>query len=319
MPTQAVFGKGFWSEIPVTDLGDDAPLPSHWSFHRSDAPAPALDCELVGSSEVFPGVWAYLHRHRDGLRYTADDAGVFDLAHGGREFTWYEPRPEAEAQAQVYVTNVLLPLAWHLAGGLCLHASAVSFGDNAISFMAPKFHGKSTLAMASVRAGAKLLTDDTLAVTLTTPPRLLPGVHAIRLYADSANRLQAGEEGVDEGFAAKQVITPTGHLAHDPARFDAGYLLAPVMATPDRPPVRRVRMSNFEAVLLLMGQSKIQLLFDKVEQMKVMERVTVIAEQVPVYKLEVVRDFARIEEVTATLREWHGTQGNDPGPRAPAP
>lgn len=319
MPTQAVFGKGFWSEIAVADLGGDAQLPSHWSFLRSDGPAPSRDCEPVGSSEVFPDIWAHLQRHRDGLRFVVDDAGTFDLSSDGRQLIWYEPKAEAEGQAQLYVTNVLLPLALHLAGGLCLHASAVAFGDNAISYMAPKFHGKSTLAMATVRAGAKLLTDDTLAVTLTTPPRLLPGVHAVRLYSDSASHLEAGEESVDAGFAAKQIITPVGHLAHESARFDAAYLLAPMAPNAGRPAVRRVAMSKFEAVALLMGQSKIQLLFDKIEQMKVMERVTIVAEQVPVYRLEVVRDFARIGEVTATLREWHAVSRGDIASNPPAP
>lgn len=317
MPTQAVFGKGFWSEIALADLGGDAKLPSHWSLVRTDAPPRRRDCELIGSSEAFAGVWVRLYRSPDGFRVVTDDAGVFDLSSDGRELTWYEPDARHEAQAQLYVTNCLLPLALHLVGGLCLHASAVAIGGNGISYMAPKFHGKSTLAMASVRAGAKLLTDDTLAVSLSTPPSLLPGVHAVRLYSDSALRLEADESGVDKGFAEKHVVIPVGHLAHEAALFAAAYLLAPVAPDPGRPAVQRIGMSKFEAVALLMGQSKIQLLFDKVEQIKVMDRVSVIAEQVPVYRLEVVRDFARIEEVTATLLAWHGAPSSCAPAKAP--
>jgi hypothetical protein len=48
----------------------------------------------------------------------------------------------------------------------------VRVGDRALGFLAPKFHGKSTLAYALVAAGAGSITDDTLPVELRDPSRV---------------------------------------------------------------------------------------------------------------------------------------------------
>ena len=49
-------------------------------------------------------------------------------------------------------------------GAVTLHASAVAVDGAAIGFMAPKFHGKSTLAAAMTYVGAHLVSDDALAI-----------------------------------------------------------------------------------------------------------------------------------------------------------
>ncbi len=60
----------------------------------------------------------------------------------------------------------VMALAAHADGRLTLHASAVSVAGRAVAFVGPKHAGKSTLALALVRKGARLLTDDTLVVRL---------------------------------------------------------------------------------------------------------------------------------------------------------
>ena len=83
----------------------------------------------------------------------------------------------------------VLAIALHAAGDLCFHASAVTIGGTAMAFLGSKGMGKSTIAWALVRAGAKLITDDTLRVRLGPQLTAYPGVHELRLRPDVATYL----------------------------------------------------------------------------------------------------------------------------------
>ncbi|MDQ6830742.1 MAG: hypothetical protein M3081_17920, partial [Gemmatimonadota bacterium] len=156
------------------------------------------------------------------------------------------------------------------------------------------------------RAGARLVTDDTLAVTIGARPQLLPGVHAVRLFADSASHL--GEVERVEGLTVmseKHVIIPTGSIVAEPVAFAAAYVLRPVTHLQSGAAVERILLSKREAVTLFLGHSKIQNLFDGVERMAILDRASVLTELVPAYRLDIVRDLARLSEVTDVMARWH--------------
>jgi hypothetical protein len=307
MPVYSLFGSGFDSELVCPELplaSGDGPVAWRFRLERTPAP-PVRDQDRVGAVDTLPGIWARLSRlPAGGFRFDVDDAGAFDVSADGSELTWYEPRPSMETQACMYATSLLLSLSFHLAGSLCLHASAVTVDGVGIAFMAPKFHGKSTLAAATVRAGGHLLTDDTLVVQ-GDPPRLLPGLHGIRLREDSARHLGHDEGLVHVPSVERHVVTPRERIATRSVPFAAVYLVNPVAAAPEGPAVARARMSAFEGAAMIMGQSKIRLLFDPPEQFRVFERATQVAAQVPVYRLDVLRDFSRVNEVGETICGWH--------------
>jgi hypothetical protein len=213
----------------------------------------------------------------------------------------------------MYLTSLLLPLSFHIAGALCLHASAVAVDGQGIAFMAPKFHGKSTLAAATVRAGGRLLTDDTLVVR-GSPPQLLPGIHAIRLRADTAQHLGHGDGLVHIPSVERHVVSPVDRLATDEVPFAAIYLVNPMVAVAGEPIVRRTPGATFEGAAMIMGQSKIRLMFDQVERARVFEGAARVASQVPVYRLDVGRDFARVGEVGSTIVGWHSAAASSATP-----
>src|SRR5690606_30149341 len=111
----------------------------------------------------------------------------------GATINWTHPVDVPTANARADLTSRVMATALYASGMVCLHGSAVVPDTEAIGFVAPKYHGKSTLAMALVRSGARLLTDDTLPVVPGSPPFAQPGLHATRLWPDSAERVGMGE------------------------------------------------------------------------------------------------------------------------------
>lgn len=93
-------------------------------------------------------------------------------------------------------------------------------------------------------------------------------------------------------------------IAPSPVPFAAAYLLAPF--TPDATrPVRRERLSHVPATLALLGQAKIGTLLGPTWRAALLSQFAEMATAVPVYRLEVPRDYGRLAELTDTLWSWH--------------
>ncbi|MFT3966511.1 MAG: hypothetical protein QM690_11590 [Sphingobium sp.] len=85
----------------------------------------------------------------------------------------------------------IMALALHMKGLLTLHASAIELDGRAAIFVGDKLAGKSTTAAAFLRAGARLLTDDLLAIDLSAPeaPLILPAYGQLKLAEDAARAI----------------------------------------------------------------------------------------------------------------------------------
>lgn len=308
MRSYQVFGGALRSDIEFPELRtieSDAPT---WSL-RSVADVPGMTgASLLGEAELVPGYRVRLFRHARGFRFLFDDTGSFDITDGGRDIAW-SAGPKFEASwVRADVTGRVLAVALHASGHLCLHGSAVATGGGAIAFLAPKFHGKSTLALALARAGARLLTDDLLPVDPRTPIRAIPGVHQVKLWQDTATHF-----GVD-----REVPQPgSKHLIHD---FDdsmltnertpltAIYLLSPIVVEEGSavPAVTRSRLHAVPSALALVRHSIMGSMLSGGEAQLVIDRATSVAEEVPVYRLEVPAGIERIGDTVDQLLAWHG-------------
>ncbi len=198
------FGLDVLSEVPLPELASAeglppahgrlairrARLPGEWRRGRTGvaaafgAEAADLWWEAVGAFRV----------HRDGLIEVEAAPGVDDdlLA-----FPLLGP---------------VLALALHLRGVFVLHASAVALPSGlGIGLLGDKGAGKSTTAAALLAAGARLLTDDLLAVEAPggPVPRVLPGWGQVKLGLEAERRF-AGEGAVSR---------PQVHEAIDKARI----------------------------------------------------------------------------------------------------
>jgi hypothetical protein len=312
----AVFGGRLRSSLEFPDLHEAAGLAADWDFGFEDGPPPSRGEPVVlGVDQVMPGVSVTLYRHRDGYRLVFDDTGTFDVLEGGCTIRWYANPATPRDAIRLDVLGRVLPLALHLAGTFTLHGSAVRLHAGAVAFLAPKYHGKSTLARALCGAGAALLTDDAVAIRDDDPPVVLPGVQRVRLWTDAAVRLGAlPDSGVQRSDAHSSDGQGLGekHLLDGPLAgsgevpLKALYLLAPALPAEADAPVRRTRLAGVEATLGLLVHLKLGPLLGASASARNLRFCAQLAARVPVYRLHVVRDFAQLDDVVAGVAAWHG-------------
>jgi hypothetical protein len=251
-----------------------------------------------------------LHLVGDGdYRFEYTDTGVFDVLERGSRIVWY---PGSDAPLELGRSDVLgrvLAIALHAAGYVCLHASAVAVAGEAVAFLAPKFFGKSTLALALTYAGGRLITDDTLAVHAGHPPTCLPGVHTVRLREESAQRLVGDPPAAAQTQGDRHLVNwlPESSLATTATPLAALYLLSPVPAT-EAEAVRRVPLSPVQAAIAMVQHTKIQHLSRGAQAAEHFERSSSLAASVATYRLEIVRDMGRLDDVVRQLLAWHALE-----------
>jgi hypothetical protein len=124
----------------------------------------AADAQMLGEDDVQQGVRVRLYRSADGFRLEYDDTGTFDISADGSQIFWCPGASVAMQAVEMDLIGRVLAAAMHAAGTLCLHGSAVAVNGGGIAFLAPKFHGKSTLAQAMVAAGARLATNNVVPI-----------------------------------------------------------------------------------------------------------------------------------------------------------
>ena len=306
MSEYAVFGGCLRSdELSFPELHPGCGRKPDWSLRIAGDATRDEPYELLGVS-TYVRCKVALYRTRNGFRLHHSCSGDFDISPDGSDIVWH-PCPEAGLEmVRNDVLGRVLSVSLHLSGIMPLHGSAVAFEDNAVAFLAPKHHGKSTLATALTHAGGALLTDDTVAVDPGPPAFIRPGVYSVRLNRDSASRLFEEEIGERRALDGKHVIDYASDFSPPADRIplSAIYLLKPVTAGSDAA-ASRSRLSASQAAMSILANAKIGMLLGKVETQRAFECSVTLARSVPVYSLEVVRDFERIEEVVELISGWH--------------
>jgi hypothetical protein len=311
MNSYHVFGGVLRSELEFPELDIAARGEPDWTLTVTSSPAPdELLGAPIGEDRVDLDVLVRSYVIPSGFRLVYDDTGVFDVSEDGRTIRWYRA-PAAEAEAgRLDVLGRVLALALHASGWLSLHGSAVALSEGAVAFLAPKGNGKSTLAFALMRAGAALMTDDTVVIEPGRPSIVRPGVQSVRLFRDSADWLSAPAP-----LAGTSDIKATfGQLSEDARRLTraplaALYLLESVPAGTIAEPAERQRLEGPPAVFQLLTQTKIGTLLGGTEASTVFDSVVAVAEGSPVYRLRVTRDYAQLQQVVERILGWHGGVG----------
>jgi len=193
-----------------------AVLDSRW---RAARPRPLLERHIAGG-----GVGLTVQHDDDaGYRVWAPRHGVWIVAADGRSVTGAPPSGPRWRWERLVLAQAL-PLASVLRGMEVLHASAVCLDGRAVAFLGRSGAGKTTLATRLLARGARLLTDDVLA--LTTDGASVWGHRGgavARIDADTVRGMTAAERaalGPVEARGAKwHVRPPTG-----PARVRLGAL-----------------------------------------------------------------------------------------------
>jgi hypothetical protein len=232
---------------------------------------------------------------------------VFELSEDGSAIIWYRQHDALAELVRSIVLGPALALSLELAGFLCLHGSAVVIDGQAIVFLGPKYHGKSTLATALTAAGAQLIGDDLIAVSPAPVPTVRPGVPSVRLWDDAVGALSVsaicgtltrGVKTTASGFAGRAVI-------HGEFRLAALYVLEP-MPQEDGFTCARRRLTAAAAAIGLAQQTK---LADSLVGMSAagiqLAAAARLATMVPVWTLSTVRDLARLPAIVDQIITWH--------------
>jgi hypothetical protein len=215
----------------------------------------------------------------------------------------YDP----EAVVRVVTLGPFMALSLSHQGFACLHGSAVDTTDGVVGFVAPKHHGKSTLALVLTSLGAKLVTDDLIAVRPDDEPLVLPGVHTVRLLSDSVRRYGSSVSGVVE-WEGKPTLRglPQDALAWTSRPLAALYLLNPDLESDEGIAARRIPVRAAEAVVALQMGAKVPAELCGIRRAATaLEAVARLVESVPVYRLRMARNLDRVPEVANALLEWH--------------
>jgi hypothetical protein len=306
MPDYSVFGgclrseQLFFPELPLC-VG----CSPDWSLRVADGQSIDPPGEILG---IGPQTRCRIHLHRmpNGFRLRHSCSGEFDISSDGTDIVWY-PSPDTPLEmGRNDILGRVLSIVLHVRGILSLHGSAVALEHDAIAFLAPKHHGKSTLATALAHAGATLLTDDTVAVDPGPPAVVSPGIPSARLYQDSASKLFDDDpdrhHGVDGKYVADYLSDSTS--SEVPVPLSAIYILEPVSRSRGIA-ASRVSLRPRHAAIPIIANAKVRYLLGKTEAHAIFERAVTLVRSVPVYTLQVVRDFDRIEEVVEIMSGWH--------------
>jgi hypothetical protein len=292
--------------LPLPGLAPATTTAVDWTLRVSSGAPPAHDETTIGVEAMDVGS-VTLSQIPGGFRLRYEDTGCFDVLDGGADIVWYdEPHADPEL-VRIDVCGRVLATALHASGALCLHASAVATRAGAVAFVAPKAHGKSTLAAALLRRDVALLTDDTLPVIPVRPPVARPGVHQIRLNADSADALLDPTRHRREARGGKVVVHGTDGLARQetPVPLAAIYELAPTRELPDGAAAARAVVPARLAAIALLRHARPAALLGGPEAAAVLARAATVASCVPVYRLDVAAGLDRIDEVATLILGWH--------------
>ena len=306
MNTYAIFGGALRSSLAFPSLRAQPAAPATWTLHRSAPDPMPADAQPLGHDQVDAKAHARLYRSSRGWHLEYDDTGRFDIDRSGAAIVWRAPEVVSEDAARADIMGRVLATAMHAAGDVCFHASAIALGGEGIGFLGAKGFGKSTLAWAMVRAGAHLITDDTLRVQLDPVPVAHPGVHELRLRSDAATRLPphpraarpVGDRLVVDALEVERLQSETVPIG-------ALYLLAPVSSLPGSTAARISTLPAVPSALSLVRHAKIAPLLTGGEAVALLDRVVELTRRIPVRLLEVVRDFSRVDDVVAEVAAWH--------------
>jgi len=313
MPDYAAFGGCLRSELIFPELRERSGGAIDWTLRTAPAAASLIAAQRLGESEISPDCRVRLYRHAHGYRLEYDDTGCYDVSADGREIVWSSGPTAFPAAVRSDVTGRVLATALHAGGVYCLHGCAVALQRGAVALLAPRFHGKSTLALALARSGGRLITDDVLPVIAGPPVRALPGMHQVKLWEDSAAMM--GVQQRDTGALEKHLVHdfPDDMLMFESSPLAAIYLLAPAMgAASGDEACTRAPIASSMATMALVRHATLGELLGGSDAALLLEWATALAQRVPVYRLDVTPGLDRLPGVVGQMFAWHGDSTGRP-------
>jgi len=200
-------------------------IAAEWSPHAEQHIRPDQVGLRVRRFRSADGRW---HRLRFGYRHHFAE---FVIRRDGSEVRACAGGEISDTELAALLEGVILGGALRLLGNVCLHATVLTVHGRAVALMGQSGAGKSSLALALLRQGCRLLSDDFAALDISGDQVLArPGRTRLRLWPDVVNRLSTGEADVERLYPVVKglrrfVVSAFGAVEREPTRLLAIYLL----------------------------------------------------------------------------------------------
>ncbi len=247
--------------------------------------------------------------YSDGVRFTVERRG---------SEVWAEwPENYSLEDACTYLLGPVMGFVLRLRGVVCLHASAVAIGDQAIALVGLPGAGKSTTAAAFGRCGFPVLADDVVALVDRGEHFLVqPAYPRVNLWPDSVRELFGSEDALPR-------ITPTWDkrylslgqntypFGHNPLPLGAIYILSGREVSRTAPVIEQ--LAGSEAFMALVANTYVNYLLDRDMRSREFDALSRMLTAVPVRRVRPTADswaiFALCETIAADAMRLAPAEG----------
>jgi hypothetical protein len=236
----------------------------------------------------------YKFRYADETEFVVDNAGTEVWA------AWREPLTIEDTAT--YLLGPVMGFVMLLRGVVCLHASAVAIGKEAIALLGPAGSGKSTTAAAFAERGYSVLAEDVVTLDDRGDQFLVrPGYPCIRLWPAAVKALYGSETHLPKLTPNwdKCYLDLDENFQREPLRLAAIYHLGERRHEVTAPFVQALDRSD--GLMALVANTYATKLMDKQMRAREFELLTRVVKNVPLRRVTPHADPARIPELCTRI------------------
>jgi hypothetical protein len=288
--------------LKPTARAEPVDITVHW-LGAAPIPVPPPDhpYRTTESRDAAGNPLLVVRRSADGECYSFDysDGTQFLIADGGRTVWARWSDPLTSEDTATYLLGPVLGFMLRLRGRVCLHASAVALGADAVAFTGPSGEGKSTLAAWLVSKGHRAIAEDVLPLRWDAGRVWAdPGPPLIRLWRPSVESLFGAPDSMP-------LMTPNWDKQFQPLSAQEGTFMAesvPIRAIyllagrdQDRRTAQIRPVSSQAALLALVTNTYANRLLDTAMRAREFQLLGQMLSVVPVRELQLPDDFRLLD------------------------
>lgn len=235
-------------------------------------------------------------------RFCYADQTEFLVDHGGAEIWACWPEPLTLEDATTYLLGPIMGFVMLLRGVVCLHASAIAMGDEAIALVGPAGSGKSTTAAAFSERGHSILAEDVVTLDDRVDHFLVrPAYPCIRLWPASVKALYGTKTHLPKLTPNwdKRYLDLSERFQRQPLPLAAIYQLGE--RRDDRAAPFIEPLDKSEGLMSLVANTYATKLMDKQMRAREFELLTRLLNKVPLRRVTPHTDPARIPELCQSI------------------
>ena len=235
-------------------------------------------------------------------RFSYADRTEFVLDRRGTEVwaKWHEPLTIEDTAT--YLLGPVMGFVLLLRGLVCLHASAIAIGEEAIAFVGPAGSGKSTTAAAFANRGFSVLAEDVVTLDDRRDHFLVrPAYPCIRLWPPAVKALYGSETHLPRLTPNwdKCYLDLSETFLRRPLALAAIYLLAPRSDDVGAPFIEP--LDRAEGLMSLVANTYATKLMDKTMRAREFDLLTRVLNNVPLHRVTPHTDPARLPELCDSI------------------